>query len=204
MEAAPHTEAQWQAFRTRSAAFAHASHVVRAFDGLISAETASQLAAEERFCDRLSILLAELSTLSDDLGTAPPSVPSRRLASASSAELAALVRRFGAVYWARAIVGTIESAAVVALKQTLGEDAYAAALAHRDLAGGERVLPAWEDLDGAVTSAGLCCLAAWCARQPVGLAQRIRLKLPHDTAFDEPVTAPFDQAGPAIVDRLLA
>lgn len=201
MESAQHVEPEWQLFRMQPAAFAHPSHVVRAFDGLISEEIASTLVAEERFCGRLSTLLTELHALSDD---AVPSVAARRLASASSAELLAFVRRFGAVYWARAIAGTIESAAVVALKQTLGEEVYAAALAHRDLAGGERALPPWKDLDGAVMSAGLRCLAAWCAREGAGLTQRVRLRLPHDSAFDDPIVPPFDQAGPAIVDRLLA
>jgi hypothetical protein len=53
-------------------------------------------------------------------------------------------------------------------------------------------------------SAGLRCLAAWCAHQPIGLAQRIRLKLPDSAELDGPVAPPFDQVGPAIVDRLLA
>ena len=201
MESEPHAESQWQAFKTQPAAFTHASHIVRAFDALISEEVASQLAAEERFGGRLSAVLTELHALSDDVGDG---APVRRLALASSAELAAWVRRFGAVYWARAIAGAIESAVVVTLRQTLGEDAYAVALANRDLAGDERTLPASTELDDAVTSAGLRCLAAWCAREPAGLAQRIRLKLPNDTAFDGPVVPPFDQAGPAIVDRLLA
>jgi hypothetical protein len=203
MENAQQVESHWQLFRTQPAAFAHPSHVIRAFDGLISEEVASELATEERFRGRLSTLLTGLYALSEDFGDAPPSAAGERLALASSGELAALIRRCGTVYWARAIVGTIESAAVVALKQTLGEEAYASALANRDLAGPERTLPAWTDLDAAVTSAGLCCLSAWCARQPAALAQRIRLKLPDKTAFG-PIGAPFDQAGPAIVDRLLA
>lgn len=204
MDGAQHADSQWQLFRTQPAAFAHATHVMRAFDGAISEEVALKLAAEERFRSRLSSLLTEIYVLSDDVGDEALSGPGRRLALASSAELAVSVRRFGAVYWARAIAGTIESAAVVALKQTLGDDVYAAALANRDLAGGERALPAWKDLDDAVTSAGLCCLSAWCARQPAGVAQRIRLKLASGIALDGPVVPPFDQAGPAIVDRLLA
>ena len=201
MDAPQHADTQWQLFRTQPAAFAHAARLVRAFDGAIGEEVASQLAADDRFHNRLSRLLTEIYALSGDIDEVP-GVPGRRLALASSAELAASVRRFGAVYWGRAIAGTIESAAVVALKQPLGDDAYAAALANRDLAGGERALPAWPDLDGAVTSAGLCCLAAWCARQPAAIAQRIRLKLPESIALDGPVVAPFDQAGPLIVERL--
>jgi hypothetical protein len=127
---------------------------------------------------------------------------SHRLALASSSELAASVRRFGAVYWGRAITGTIEAASVAVVKQTLGEDAYAAALANRDLAAGEHALPASHELDGAVTSAGLCCLAAWCAGQPAAIAQRIRLKLPASIELDGPVVPPFDQTGPLIVERL--
>ena len=204
MDGAQHAESQWRMFRAQPAAFAHAARVVRAFDGLIGEDVAAKFAAEERFHGRLSSLLTEIYALSDDDGGEEVHVSGQRLALASSGELAALVRRSGAVYWARAISGTIESAGVVALKQTLGDDAYAAALANRDLAAGERTLPAWKDLDGVVTSAGLRCLAAWCARQPVGLAQRIRLKLADSIELDGPVVPPFDQAGPAIVDRLSA
>lgn len=203
MESAEHTAAQWLTLRSQPAAFAHARRIVRAFDGLIGDEHASKLREEERFRDRLSGLLVETYAISDDFGHEAPSAASRSFALTPSADLEALVRQFGAVYWARTIVSTIEAAAVVALKQQLGEDCYAAAIAHRDLAGPESA-PAGQDLGDAVTSAGLRCLAAWCARQPAGIAQLIRLKLPGCAALDEPVMPPFDEAGPRIVDRLIA
>jgi YOP proteins translocation protein K (YscK) len=203
MESAEHTAAQWQTLRSQPAAFTHARRIVHAFDGLIGDEHASKLREEARFRDRLSALLIEAYAISDDFGDDVPSAPGRSFALTPSAELEALVRQFGAVYWARTIVGAIEATAVVPLKQRLGEDCYAAAIAHRDLAGPE-CAPADQDLGDAVTSAGLRCLAAWCARQPAGIAQRIRLKLPGCAALDGPVEPPFDEAGPRIVDRLTA
>jgi len=76
------------------------------------------------------------------------------------------------------------------LKQVLGDEAYAAALAQRDLAGPDSSLPGREALDHAVTSAGRSCLAAWCAQQPPAIAQRIRLKLPDNPELDGPVVPP--------------
>lgn len=204
MESAEHTEAHWQTFRSQPAAFAHPRRIVHAFDGLISDDIALNLAGDERFRQRLSVLLAETYALSDEFTAEPPSGPVRRLALVSSSDLTRWVRQFGAVYWARAIVGAIESSVVAALKQMLGDEAYAAALAHRDLAGPDASLPHQIDLDHAVTSAGLRCLAAWCSRHPQAIAQRIRLKLPGNAELDGPLLQPFDEWGPRIVDRLMA
>jgi len=204
MESAEHTEAHWQTFRSQPAASAHPRRIVHAFDGLISDDIASKLAEDGRFRQRLSALLAETYALSDNFGADPPSGPIRRLALASSFDLTRWVRQFGAVYWARAIIGAIESSAVVALKRMLGDEAYAAALAHRDLAGPDGSLPDQTVLDQAVTSAGLRCLAAWCSRQPPAIAQRIRFKLPDNAELDGPLLQPFDEWGPRIVDRLMA
>src|SRR5215475_841611 len=203
MESAEHNEACWETFRSQPAMGVHPRHIVRAFGGVISDDIASKLAEEGRFHHRLSALLTETYALSDDFGTDPPSGPMRRLALASGSDLTRLIRQFGAVYWARAIVSAIESSAVVALKQMLGDEAYAAALAHRDLAGPDGSLPDQIILDQAVTSAGLCCLAAWCSRQPLAIAQRIRLKLPDNPELDGAAVQPFDEWGPRIVDRLL-
>jgi hypothetical protein len=199
-----HDSANRQASRSRPAAYAHPRRIVQAFNGLIGEEIASKLLAEERFADRLTVLLADRSGLSDDFGDETPTPAAERLVMLSGSEIEALVRRIGAVYWARAIVGQIRASAVVAVKQVLGEDAHAAALAHRDLAASGCKLPGLEELGGAVTSAGLRCLAAWCARQPAGIATRARLKFPASSDLDDPLAPPFDELGPRIVERLLA
>src|SRR5262249_32199786 len=204
MESAEHTEAHWQTFRSQPAAGVHPRRIVHAFDGLVSDDVASKLADDGRFRHRLSALLTETYRLSDDFGDDPPSAQSRRLALAASSDLMRLIRQFGAIYWARAIVGAIESSAVVALKQVLGDEAYAAALAQRDLAGPDSALPGREAPDPPVPSPGLSCLAAWCARQPPAIAQRIRLKLPDSAEQDGAVVPPFDEWGPRIVDRLMS
>jgi YOP proteins translocation protein K (YscK) len=200
MESAVQTEAQRAIFRSPPVVHVHPRRVVDAFDGLIGEGIASKLLAEERFRDRLSELLAKTYALSGDVKADALSESARRLLLASGDDLMALVRRFGAIYWARAIASAIESSAVVALKEVLGDDNYAAALAHRALAGPDRALPDLEALDADITAAGLRCLAGWCSVQPAWIAQRIRLKVANGTELDGPVTAPFDEAGPRIVD----
>lgn len=202
MDSPEQAEIHWQLFRSQPAAFAHPDRIARAFDGLIDPEIAMRLGNEERFRDRLSALLAETYALSDDCGDAP-STSCQKVALASETQLEDLVRQAGAIYWARAIAGEIESGVVTALKEAIGEGAYAAAIAHHDLAASEAELPTSEQLNEAITTAGLHCLEAWCARQPRGLAQRIRLKLPDSFELDEAAIPPFDEAGPRIVDRLI-
>lgn len=202
MQTAEHIETQETIFRSQPATYTHPRRVVHVFDGLINECVGLNLLEDERFRDRLSTLLAESYALSDDFGSGQLPEAAQRLATASSTDLMILARRFGAVYWARAIAGVIQSNAVVALKEALGDDAYAAALAHRELAGPDRVLPEHETIDATTTAAGLRCIAAWCAAQPAWIAQRTRLKFPDGTELDEPIGAPFDEAGPRIVDRV--
>jgi len=198
------TEDQWETFRSQPAAFVHVRRIVDAFGGLIAQEVASKLRQEERFRARLSALLAEGHIWSDDFGEGAPSGPVRRLVLLSGAHAETLVRRCGAVYWARALLGQIEAGTVAAIRQALGDEAYAAAIAHRDLAGPDVNLPPPSQLDAAVMVAGTRCLAAWCDRQPDGIAQRVRLMLPDSPELAEPPGGPFEEAGPRIVDRLLA
>jgi hypothetical protein len=204
MDNPDHADRQWATFRSQPAAYAHPRRIAGAFAHAIDDGVASKLAAERRFWDRLSVVLGETYELADDPDAAAPSDSTRRLILASSADLMTFVRRFGAVYWARGIASVIQSSAVVALKDVLGDETYAAALAHRELAGPDRVLPEPERLDAAITSAGLRCLAAWCNTQPDWISQRIRLKVADGTELDDAVVAPFDEAGPRIVERVIA
>ena len=197
-----HEAASWRGLFPQVAVYAHPRRIVDAFGGAIGDDVATRLAEEQRFRDRLSALLAETFALSEDFGDGVPSDATVRLGRASSADLSRLVRQCGAVYWARAVVGVIEAKSVVTLQQVLGDDAYAAALAHRDLAAPDPTFPAPDDLDQAVSAAGLRCLAAWCALQPPAFAQRMRLKFPDRAELDNAVAPPFDTVGPTIVDRL--
>lgn len=193
--------AQWRIFSQQPAVFAHPRRIVHCFDGLIGEDVAARLGREERFRERLSGLIASSYGLSQDVGEAES--PGAAIVTVIAAgRLDALMRRAGAVYWARAIVGRIRASAVIAIKEAVGEEAYAAAIAHRDLASADPELPDIEVLNAAIVTAGLNCLAAWCAQQPPGLAERVRLALGDDT--DDAVAAPFAQAGPPIVDRLIA
>jgi hypothetical protein len=201
---APLTRNDWRELRSQPAIFAHVSRIVHAFGGEIGEDIALRLCNEFRFRDRLSALLAQTYALSNDFGDDVSTNVVSQLVLASGSRVEDLTRQFGAIYWARAIIGQIEAGSVVALKQKLGDDAYAAALAHRDLAESESELPSNDRIAEAVLCAGLHCLAAWCSQQSLGISQRVRLKLPHSVELDGPVEPPFDTVGPRIVERLLA
>lgn len=202
MSGTEQTEAQWRTFRSQPGAFAHPRRIADAFGSLISDDVAARLGGEERFRDRLSAVLIAAYGLSEDIGEADGAAAP--LVLAPPGRLEAVIRQAGAVYWARAIVGQIDANAVTVIRQTLGEETYAAAIAHRDLANSDADLPPLQELEGEVAAAGRRCLSAWCTRQPAGIGQRVRLKLPPSVELDDPAIPLFDDVGVRIVERLTA
>jgi len=125
----------------------------------------------------------------------------RSIALASSEQLAELVRRAGAIYWANSIANTIRAADAAAFDAALGEALCVVALANRDLSGPMQPLTPYDQLGTRVMEDGLRCLGAWCKAQTAGVGLRVRLKLAPNPALDDAVNRPFDELGPAIVRR---
>jgi hypothetical protein len=125
----------------------------------------------------------------------------RSIALASSEQLAELVRRAGAIYWANSIANTIRAADAAAFDAALGETLCVVALANRDLSGPMQPLTPYDQLGARVMEDGFRCLGAWCKAQRPGIGLRVSLKLAPDPALDDAVNRPFDELGPAIVRR---
>ena len=125
----------------------------------------------------------------------------RSIALASSEQLAEVVRRAGAIYWANSIANTIRAADAAAFDAALGEKLCVVALANRDLSGPMQPLTPYDQLGARVMQDGLRCLGAWCKAQRPGVGLRVSLKLAPNPALDDAVNRPFDELGPAIVRR---
>lgn len=194
----------WERFADTPSLDAHPSRVAELFGGALGADQAGRLARRPRFAERLSGLLARRH----GFGAAqrPADIRDLAIALSSGDEIAALARRAGAVCWADPIAREVRAAEVAALKEAIGDDAYAAALAHRDEA-----LPAVAlGIDGApdratiltgVAGSARQCLGGWLASQSAEIAQRVRLRLPVEAVADAPQDI-YLEAGPRIFRRL--
>ena len=157
--------------------------------------------ASLRLEERLSGLVHSRYGLARDIAAEDVSDTDRSIALASPEQLAELVRRAGAIYWANSIANTIRAADAAAFDAALGEALCVVALANRDLSGPMQPLTPYDQLGARVMEDGLRCLGAWCKAQTAGVGLRVRLKLAPDPALDDAVKRPFDELGPAIVRR---
>jgi len=198
---APSTHAaDWQAFMSWPSSYIDAGRLDHCFEGRLGRELCDRLRAVRRLRERVSRIIAE------HLGLAPP-VPlasceegDRVIALAAPERFGQIVRRSGAIYWARAIAGAVRSADVAVLHRELDEALCSFALAHRDLAGAQ-ALPAVEGIGARCAEDGLRCVAAWTRALPDAVGQRVRLKLAAHSAIDTAPQPPFSQVGAAIVRR---
>jgi len=194
-------DARWNAFVTQPALYIEPSRLAVCFDGMVGPELCAQLKASLRLEERLSGLVHSRYRLARAIAAEEVSDTDRVIALASSEQLAELVRRAGAIYWANSIANTIRAADAAAFDAALGEALCIVALANRDLSGPMQPLTPYDQLGARVIEDGLRCLGAWCMAQIAGIGQRVRLKLAPNAALDDSVKRPFDELGPAIVRR---
>jgi hypothetical protein len=171
------------------------------FDGMVGPELCARLKTSVRLEERLSGLVHSRYGLARAIAAEDVSDIDRLIALASPEQLAEVVRRAGAIYWANSIATTIRAADAAALDAALGEALCVIALANRNLSGPLQPLTPYDQLGTRVTEDGLRCLGGWCKAQTAGVGLRVRLKLAPNPALDDAVKRPFDELGPAIVRR---
>ena len=196
-------DAGWEAFVAQPALYIEPSRLAVCFDGMVSPQLCARLQTSLRIEERLSGLVHSRYGLAGAVAVENVSDIDRSIALASSEQLAELVRRAGAIYWANGIATTVRAADAAAFDAALGETLCVVALANRDLSGPIQPLTPYDQLGARVTADGLRCLGAWCKAQPPGVGQRVRLKLPPHPILDGAVSRPFDELGPAIVRRAI-
>jgi len=138
------------------------------------------------------------------LETTPPADDiDRAIALASGEALEDIALRSGAIYWAGSLASVIAGRQAAALQAALGADAYAFALANRDLTGPLRPIGPLEDVHGLVYADGLRCLGAWGQSLSGDTGMRVRLKLMPHALIDQKADEAFVKTGPAIVRRAM-
>ncbi len=199
---APRVGLEWQAFVSNPAAYVDPARLAPCFDGSIDEAACLHMLGAQRLHGRLSRILMERYGLS--LETAPPADDiDRAIALASSDALEDIALRSGAIYWAGSLASVIAGRQAAALQAALGTDAYASALANRDLSGPQRPTEPLEDVHGLVYADGLRCLGAWSRSLSGDTGMRVRLKLMPHALIDEDADEAFVRAGPAIVRRAM-
>lgn len=206
----PRRVEDWDRFSRTPSLGAHPAFIAELFGGALSEETAARIGRRPRFGERLSRMIAQRHGLAEI--DAPADDADRAIALASGEELDALSRRAGAVCWADPIAREIRAPDVAALKEALGDDAYAAALANREEAFSPVTLGLGEpgaealgrdQLVARSRASGRMCLAAWLTTQPRGVSDRVRLKLSPEAVLPQ-VDEAYLEYGPAIVRRVAA
>jgi hypothetical protein len=193
--------AGWDAFVTQPALYIEPSRLAVCFDGMVDPELCGRLRSSPRLEERLSDLVHSRYGLARTIAAEDVSDADRSIALASSEQLAEVVRRAGAIYWANSIANTVRAADAAAFDAALGEKLCLVALANRDLSGPMQPLTPYDQLGLRVMEDGLRCLGAWCKAQSPGVGLRVSLKLAPNPALDDSVNRPFDELGPAIVRR---
>jgi hypothetical protein len=194
-------DAGWEAFVTQPALYIEPSRLAVCFDGMVDPELCGLLRSSPRLEERLSDLVHSRYGLARTIAAEDVSDADRSIALASSEQLAEVVRRAGAIYWANSIANTVRAADAAAFDAALGERLCVVALANRDLSGPMQPLAPYDQLGRRVMEDGLRCLGAWCKAQSPGVGLRVSLKLAPNPALDDVVNSPFDEFGPAIVRR---
>ena len=194
-------DAGWDAFVTQPARYIEPARLAVCFDGMLGAELCARLQASVRLEERLSGLVHSRYGLARDIAAEAVSDTDRSIALAPPEQLAELVRRAGAIYWANSIANTVRAADAAAIDAALGEALCAVALANRNLSGPMQPLTPYDQLGARVMADGFHCLGAWCKAQSPGVGLRVSLKLAPNPALDDVVNSPFDEFGPAIVRR---
>ncbi|WOH65177.1 hypothetical protein [Bradyrhizobium sp. BWA-3-5] len=194
-------DAGWDAFVAQPALYVEPSRLAACFDGMVDPELCARLQTSRRLEERLSDLIHSRYGLARTIAAEDVSDIDRLIALASSEQLAELVRRAGAIYWANSIANTVRAADAAAFDAALGETLCVVALANRDLSGPMQPLAPYEQLGRRVIEDGLRCLGAWCRAQSPGVGLRVSLKLAPNPALDDAVNSPFDELGPAIMRR---
>ncbi len=116
-------DAGWDAFVTQPALYIEPSRLAVCFDGMVDSELCARLKSSLRLEERLSGLVHSRYGLAHTIAAEDVSDTDRSIALASSEQLAELVRRAGAIYWANSIANTVRAADAAAFDAALGESA---------------------------------------------------------------------------------
>ncbi|QND54417.1 hypothetical protein HB779_21080 (plasmid) [Phyllobacterium sp. 628] len=168
----------WSTYLNNTARFVHPSRLSECFGGMLLPEGIEYLRNSRRVGRNVRRLIGEhfaLPALPDDLTLEAPDL---QLLLMSAEDVTAFELRCGAMFLANSLAQIIQSAAVHKLRETLGQEVYGLALAHRHLAISAEPITDPEALLAAMRKEGQACLSSWRASMPDTVNQWYGLKHP--------------------------
>ncbi|MHC1551785.1 type III secretion protein [Phyllobacterium sp. K27] len=192
----------WSALISNPAKLVHPERVVACYDGVISPEVASQLQASSRVQRQLKSLLMDRFALPDLPASMSVDPADVHLLASPADQIATLIPLAGAVFWAQFLASEIRTNEVTEIKRRIGEAAFQAALANRDLAGNLPPPESLDALEASLEADGYRCLASWQAALPAAIGAWARLKHANDRSLTPFPDAKHRALGAAIMRRL--
>ncbi|KMT54506.1 hypothetical protein [Pseudomonas fildesensis] len=193
MTAAPNPRQQaWQTLLEQPLNFVDTRHLRECWPQPPTAQQQAMLYAMPRFQARLLQQLMRHFHLPVLALVPPPQEQDLPVLLLSGEAFKRLPRLCGAIWHAEALSHEILSDRVNALRDALGSEVFALALAHRSLAGAADLLRQPAELLDAIDRDGASCVAAWLQRQPPGLRDWLRLRLELPPVDGSPTTVDAD------------
>jgi hypothetical protein len=190
----------WRSFMTDPASYAESSRLAICFGVSVNPAFGAKLLENPRMQPQISALLVSRYELAD-VSASELKPEDSAVALLPTRGLQDLAKLAGAIYWSSAIASAVLGKEVLALHSAIGAEICATAIKHRDLGAPGLSLAVLDTLVDRITVDGWKCLAAWCDAMPVGVAKRVRLKLPASPPLDMQAVPPFTERGPNIVRR---
>lgn len=169
---------QWQALIAQPLQFVSRESIEACFSPPLPTQQVQHLLSTPRFAERLLRLLMLRRGLAPLASESVPELRNLNVLRLAPQAFDRLPRLCGAVWHAATLSREIRSDVVVQLREALGSQVYAQALARRHLAGAADLLREPEALIEAIDRDGLACLNSWLHAQPLSLQGWLRLRLP--------------------------
>lgn len=176
---------QWQELLEQPLAFVERQRLIECFPDDVAAERVEALAGEPRFQSRLLKLLMGHFQLQPLAQASLPLAEDLPVLLMAPDAFKRLPRLCGAIWHGATLSREIRSEVVNQLRQRLGNDVFALALAHRTQAGAADLLRQPDELVAAIDHDGALCVSAWLQAQPPLLRDWLRLRL-FDPAVHDP------------------
>lgn len=201
----PAMGADWRAFVDAPARFVARRWLSDCLGNMANEATLTALSQHPRFQGRLTQRLVQRHALTPPEALPAPQADDLPVYLLPPDAGDSLAHYCGAICHATAFVREIRAPRVIELKARFGESAFAAALAHRELATTDIAHADDGALEHAIARDGAACLAAWVAQQPAELAAWLRLGLAGDALPDAGDIDPeIHLRGAAIIRRAAA
>jgi hypothetical protein len=166
----------WLALSAEPLAFVR-PQVLTACLAAAPAQWHSQLLALPRFRDRLIEHVHATHGLQPLASLAPPSASALAVAQLAPERFAQLSRLCGAIWHSATLAREVRAEVQQRLRQQLGDNLYALALAHRPLGGAADLLRDPDALVLSIDQDGAACLSQWAATLPQALRAWLALRI---------------------------